>query len=286
MKPRDYCCCAIPLVNAGIYTTLTEQLALFITVGTLSVATPHIVGAATPVAAPIVLAIICYVGAGIQIMGYFGVAMEKPILFRRYVTLHSLVAIAAFSVSAVWIILSATSHTAARTRCERDFFPSTGDTSSEGKILCDIFPWVDIGLMGGLWLLLAILQLYLWIILSSYSTSQQDAHAEYTDIPLQSKLAGDLRFSGDLSDSDEKPNPGMTYNSSAPTYDPYAPTYPGGYTSQAYAGNYAAGTDDYYAAQTQPGNSYTGPSQPGGYTGQAPSAGRAQRSTSYYEVGK
>jgi hypothetical protein len=41
MKPRDYCCCAIPLINVGIYTTLIEQLVLGILVGTLSVATPR-----------------------------------------------------------------------------------------------------------------------------------------------------------------------------------------------------------------------------------------------------
>jgi len=40
MKPRDYCCCAIPAINAGIYAVLTEQLVLGIVAGTLSIATP------------------------------------------------------------------------------------------------------------------------------------------------------------------------------------------------------------------------------------------------------
>jgi hypothetical protein len=40
MKPRDYCCCAIPVVNVGIYSTLAEQFVLGILAGTLSVATP------------------------------------------------------------------------------------------------------------------------------------------------------------------------------------------------------------------------------------------------------
>jgi len=39
-KPREYCCCAIPLVNAGIYATLIEQTVLGILVGTLAFATP------------------------------------------------------------------------------------------------------------------------------------------------------------------------------------------------------------------------------------------------------
>lgn len=39
MKPRDYCCCAIPTVNAGIYAILAEQFTLGILAGTLAVAT-------------------------------------------------------------------------------------------------------------------------------------------------------------------------------------------------------------------------------------------------------
>lgn len=40
MKPREYCCCAIPIANAGIYAVLVEQLVLGIVAGTLSIATP------------------------------------------------------------------------------------------------------------------------------------------------------------------------------------------------------------------------------------------------------
>lgn len=37
---KEYCCCAIPLLNAGIYTTLIEQFVVAITVGILSLVTP------------------------------------------------------------------------------------------------------------------------------------------------------------------------------------------------------------------------------------------------------
>lgn len=39
MKPRDYCCCAIPVIYAGIYTALLEQFVLGVTAGVLSIAT-------------------------------------------------------------------------------------------------------------------------------------------------------------------------------------------------------------------------------------------------------
>ena len=79
-------------------------------------------------------------------------------LFRS-TTLHLLVTVAAFSVAAVWIILSATRHSQAKTKCESDFFPPNNSvTQSEASILCDVIPWVDVGLMGGLWAILAVLQ--------------------------------------------------------------------------------------------------------------------------------
>lgn len=52
MKPREYCCCAVPLINAGIYATLTEQFAIAIVVGTLSVATPSSKHPAHPSCSP------------------------------------------------------------------------------------------------------------------------------------------------------------------------------------------------------------------------------------------
>jgi len=121
------------------------------------------------------LAIICFVVTAIQLLGFIGVYKEKIILYRRYVTLHGIGISAAFSVAAAWIIISAARHSDAEAKCIQDFFSATGSasSSSEGSTLCNIFPWVDIGIMGGLWVLLASLQLYLFVILSSYGTAQQ-----------------------------------------------------------------------------------------------------------------
>ncbi|KAA1468190.1 hypothetical protein DENSPDRAFT_833419 [Dentipellis sp. KUC8613] len=198
MKPRNYCCCAIPVVNAGVYATLTEQLVLGILVGTLSVATTHIVGAATPSFAKWIMAVICYVGAAIQILGFVGVAQERSILFRRYLTLHIMVTLAAFSVAAVWIGLSAGRHNTAQSNCERDFFTASQDgigsasvLASEGNTMCNIFPWVDIGLMGALWVLLAISQFYFYYVLSGYGTGQRIDHEKYDSVYSTSNMLND-----------------------------------------------------------------------------------------------
>ncbi|KAG6884748.1 hypothetical protein C0993_008538 [Termitomyces sp. T159_Od127] len=131
MKPREYCCCAIPIINAGIYTTLATQ--------------------------------------------------ENPTLFRRYVTLHILVSSAAFAVAAAWAIVSAIRHTTSRVNCLNNFFPDDSQ-STLGEKLCEIIPWVDIGIMGGLWVILAIFQLYLFVVLSSYSSGQSRDHEKYDQL--------------------------------------------------------------------------------------------------------
>lgn len=88
-------------------------------------------------------------------------------MFKRYATLHLLITLGAFSVGAVWIIISATRHKQAKAKCESDFFANS--TTSEGDTLCDIFPWVDVGVMGGLWALLAIVQVCISNSLASHA---------------------------------------------------------------------------------------------------------------------
>ena len=84
-------------------------------------------------------------------------------MFRRYTTLHIMLTIAAFAVALAWIIISATKHNTAVNNCETNFFSNSTATSGstsldEGQTLCNIFTWVDVGLMGGLWAILAIMQ--------------------------------------------------------------------------------------------------------------------------------
>jgi hypothetical protein len=80
---------------------------------------------------------------------------EKTKLYKTYVTIHSLAITAAFSVAAVWTIMSALQHQRARDRCLTDFFGGQTD-DSQGSTLCTIFPWVDVGIMGGLWVMLMV----------------------------------------------------------------------------------------------------------------------------------
>jgi hypothetical protein len=108
MKPREYCCCAIPLVNIGIYATIAEQAVLAIVVGTLALATPSslplsfhafvsiadlaptVVGAATPAIAPWILAITSYIVAGFQVFGFLGVAKVRRLRISNITSIFGL----------------------------------------------------------------------------------------------------------------------------------------------------------------------------------------------------
>jgi hypothetical protein len=158
-----------------------------------------VVGASTPSFAPTIFAIVCFVGAAVQFLGIFGVLQEKAGLFRRYVQLHLLVTIAAFAVAAAWTALSATRHSTAVNKCEKDFFADdngdTSDISGAGEKMCDIFPWVDVGIMGGLILVIGIMQTYLYFVVLAYSRMQREDHQTYdatgatTGIPMQDRSA-------------------------------------------------------------------------------------------------
>lgn len=183
-------------MNAGIYATIIEQFILALLVAILAVSTPGIVGAYVPGYGKWILAVVCFVAAAVQFMGFTGVFQEKATMFRRYTTLHILLTVAAFAISLTWIIISASNHNTAVSTCKKNFFTndtSTGgdvSTAGEDQTLCNIFTWTDVGLMGGLWVVLAIMQFYLYTVISSYGTGQRMDHEKYrsiysvTDIPM------------------------------------------------------------------------------------------------------
>lgn len=264
MKPRDYCCCAIPTVNAGIYTVLTEQFVLGIVAGTLSIATPSIVGAATPSFAKWIFAIVCYVAAAIQVFGFLGVARESTILYRRYVTLHIMATVAAFSVAAAWVIISATRHSTAKTNCVNDFFVESGSstpTASEAGTLCDIFPWVDVGLMGGLLAFFAAVHIYFYVVISAYGSGQRRDHRDYDSSFDAKPLANDIPLMNRSNAWDRRPSDDHLLNEAARPYD-HQRSMSGhsvstiiGEPIQQEAGGYGAYAGQY--STRQPVNAYT-----------------------------
>jgi len=221
MKPRDYCCCAIPTVNTGIYAVLTEQLVLGVAAGTLSIATPSIVGAATPSFAKWIFAIVCYVAAAIQILGFLGVAKDSTIVYRRYVKLHVTATVAVIAVAAAWIVISASRHSTAQTNCVNDFFATSSgaSTASEATTLCEIFPWVDIGIMGGLLAFFTAVHIYFYVVISAYGTGQERDHNDYESTLDAKPLANDIPLTNRQGTWDSRPSDDQLLNQGPRSYE-------------------------------------------------------------------
>jgi hypothetical protein len=78
---------------------------------------------------------------------------------------NSVVVMASFGIAAAFIAISGTRHNAATDRCQVNFFSgnstasaSSSDDTGEGRQICDVFTWVILGLMAGLWVTLAFFQ--------------------------------------------------------------------------------------------------------------------------------
>ncbi|KAG8782929.1 hypothetical protein FRC12_020303 [Ceratobasidium sp. 428] len=112
--------------------------------------------------------------------------------------INSIAVIAAFCIAAAFIAISGTRHAAASTRCQTTFFAGNNeagstDNSGEGEQICEVFTWVILGLMGGLWITLLSFQSYLLMVTRFYSQSQRADHKKYytvystLDIPLHER---------------------------------------------------------------------------------------------------
>lgn len=178
----DYCCCAIPVLNVGAYATLSEQFVLGVLVGTLSFATPTLVGSSIPFSGSnLILCGLGYAFAVIQLVGFIGIFKEKAALFRRYVAINWIVLYITFAAAAALIGISAGRHDQAVDACERSFFAGESAGTQEdtkGEQICNIFCWITVGVMGALWLVLFLVQSYFVLVLRNYGISQRADHTK------------------------------------------------------------------------------------------------------------
>ncbi|WVQ98188.1 hypothetical protein IAU59_005310 [Kwoniella sp. CBS 9459] len=218
IDPR-YCCCAVPLVNAGIYIILTEQAIISLVIGILVFATPDVVGASFPDVGGTIFAILCFLIAAVQPVGFIGVLREKTSTFKVYTLLNALAMLAGFCCAAALIIVSALRHNTAVSACEVKFFSDSQSTTSaanetlasEGEALCSAFAWADVGIMGALWLILLLVQSYFIYLTRTYSTSQVSDHKLYHSVYSENPEAFTMSILRST-----RYNPGSVYNSMPP----------------------------------------------------------------------
>jgi len=108
---------------------------------------------------------------------------QKSAVFLRYQPLNGIILLVCFAVAATFIGISASKHDAAVKFCQKTFYSrlddTTGTANGESETVCNIFTWIGIGCMGGMWLVLAIAQVYFASILSAYGKGQREDKAKY-----------------------------------------------------------------------------------------------------------
>ena len=144
-----------------------------------------------------------YAFAVTQLLGFLGIFKEKPALFRRYVAINWILLYVGLSVAATFLGISAARHSQAVTTCESTFFSDDSTSTTEdtkGQEICNIFCWVNLGVMGALWVLIFIVQVrhpfshfwllllipisqtYFVLVLRNYGVSQRADHTKYHSI--------------------------------------------------------------------------------------------------------
>ncbi|ORX33998.1 hypothetical protein BD324DRAFT_584133 [Kockovaella imperatae] len=183
-----FCCCAVPLVNAGIHAIIMEQAVLGVAIGVTALTSPNAVGVVVPNFAKVIFAILCLVVTLIQPVGFIGVLREKTTTFKVYAWTNFVAVLSAFICAAALIAVSAVRHEEAIVTCQvgSDWHAINSAQNStlaeQGEILCSPFAWADIGIMGGLWVLLLLTQLYFIFYTYSYSKSQVKDHKLYHSV--------------------------------------------------------------------------------------------------------
>ncbi|GAA5854483.1 hypothetical protein JCM8547_004859 [Rhodosporidiobolus lusitaniae] len=189
---RTYVCCAVPLYNAGIYAILSQFLILSIVTGVLCFAAPSIVSVTTPSFCSYILGILCLLVAAAQPVGFFGVYREKPALFRTYSRINGVLVAAALLLALALIIISAAKHSSGVDACTRLFSQDDSDTSAD--TICNIWTWIQIGIMGLLFVIVGLCEIYFVCYEGIYASEQKLDHARYDSV--YSTAANEIRQSG------------------------------------------------------------------------------------------
>ncbi|GAA5965448.1 hypothetical protein JCM8115_005754 [Rhodotorula mucilaginosa] len=217
---RTYVCCAVPLYNGGIYAILAQFLIVSLVTGVLCFAAPSIVSVVTPSFVSYILGVLCFAVAACQPVGFFGVYRERPRLFKGFLRINGILVSAAILCSLAIIIVSAAKHSTGVDNCTALF--SADNTDTTANTICNIWTWIQIGIMGLLFVLVGLCQVYFVCYTSIYASEQRLDHAKYDTV--YSHAAEEIRASG-LYDSSYNYATGRPSYSQDELSDPTRPSF-------------------------------------------------------------
>ncbi|PWZ02818.1 hypothetical protein BCV70DRAFT_197085 [Testicularia cyperi] len=264
-RGMEFCCCYLPLVNVGAYMLVIETALVSLAVAICALAPPTIVATAgaIPTWSKSLVAALGFVSLGWQLIGLVAVARQMPTLYHTYVRINLLLTLCIIVAAVAFLVVSAAKRSEVVQTCVTTYgvaLPTSttsgvsiasiaGDTdifSAAGQDICNVFVWVQTGVMAGLIVLMAITQFYMLFAQRAYGKDQRDAFRStknYHDIPMNPRDSGvweprqdsayhpsaayggaaakEHRSSGH-SDAHADSTPHDNHNLSSPTYDTYA----------------------------------------------------------------
>lgn len=157
-------------------------------VGILALAPPPIVGAmsSVPSWSKDLVAAFAFVAAAWQIVGLASVFTDQKPLYRLYIRINFLATVVILIITIAFTVTAAARHDEAVDACYREFegplaqnglgVQSVENSISSGRHkVCNILTWVDVGLMGGLIVLLGLTQLFMCYMQRKYGQRQRNA---------------------------------------------------------------------------------------------------------------
>ncbi|CAO1615493.1 unnamed protein product [Sympodiomycopsis kandeliae] len=207
-RGMEFWCCAIPLINVGSYVTVVEIALVAFLVGVLALAgSPFVAGLdVIPSFAKAIVAALGFITCAWQVVGLVSIKREATKLYHIYVRITTILTLAILAVVIAFFAVAASQHSKAQSACNNQYgaLPSTtsqGFTNSDitqnfGDQICNYFIWAQVGTMGGLIVLIGLVQLYMCFALRSYGVAQREAYRDFKtggnhqrddEIPLSSR---------------------------------------------------------------------------------------------------
>lgn len=157
-------------------------------IGVIALAAPVIVGGmgAIPSWGKYVVAVICFLLAAWQIYGFSTILVDHTGLYRLYWIVNLIATLVVLCFTIAFTVTAAGKHNSAIDECMARFEGSLAynglgiqqvdDALNNGRHkLCDILSWADVGLMGGLVVVVGLVQLYMCAMQSLYGKRQRAA---------------------------------------------------------------------------------------------------------------
>ncbi|KAN0066220.1 hypothetical protein ACQY0O_000314 [Thecaphora frezii] len=192
-RGMEFCCCAVPLVNAGAYLLVLEFAFVSLVTASLALGPPQIVATmgAIPTWSKSLIAALGFITFFWQPLGLFTIIKQKAGLYRLYIRVNFILTVLVIISTLAFFAISASNHEKVLTTCTAVYgiTPSSNSgatvsqtsnvLSGSGRAICNIFIWVQVGVMGGLITLMGFTQLYMCVAQRAYGQRQREAQGSF-----------------------------------------------------------------------------------------------------------